>query len=479
MSLGGGDEEGFEGLEEDEFNHQPSEVCSAATGGGLADAALGGSDATATRSSEAAAAASPGRRRHAGAPLAESQGSIFSAAPWLSPSPQPEAVAAAAAAPHWSARRPPTAGWTWTALSVAREVTAEEKEEEEAEERESAALQSSADDGERASLFPPFSLPLPPLPSAASASASPAGVIEDLAHATAEAEQKTSQHAAVMVEHELDVAGGERLAVVAVVAAASAAVDAVSDASVLRPNHSSDPPPPPKPKPKGSAPWAIAGCASLPTSEGGPRLEGVESRTTPLGLPPTRLAASAAADAAGGSETAMRAAPPLVLLPCLPLLLEPPPLLATGLDAMARRGVGKPGLGPSEGNAEEARERPEGGRGATSEIVQTAASAALDATPASPSAADDAGEASERGTASAERVQSPPSAKSVAGSVGCAASAASGLLPSHFTRAPRRSPAPTPYAAAAVSEEEEELDLEEGEEKLTAAARRFADPGGQ
>ena len=60
-------------------------------------------------------------------------------------------------------------------------------------ERESAALQSSDvaaaddadDDGERVLV------PLPALPSAASASASPAGVSGDLAQATAEAEQKT------------------------------------------------------------------------------------------------------------------------------------------------------------------------------------------------------------------------------------------------------------------------------------------------
>lgn len=513
VSLGGGCDGGGEGREEGEDvdddggSHQPREVCRAATGGGLAEAARAGSDATATRSREAAAAASPGRRRHAGAPRAESHGSILSAA--FSPPPSPKlpgvaaAVAVVVAAPHWSARRPPTAGWTWTALSVARKETTDGEEGEQG--RESAGVQSSAaaddddDNGERTL----FSFPLAPLPSAALASASPVGVSGDLAQATAEGEQKTSQQAAVK---EAAAEGRGRRApvelVLVAVAAASAAVEAVSDLSVLLPNQSSEPPPPPNPKPNGSAPKAIAGCASLPTSEGGPRLEGVESSTTPRGVPPARAAASAAADAAGGSETAMRAAPlpldeELLLLPWRPLLLpDPPAAFATGLAATARRGVGKPGACSSAGDSsaeeeESAAEASDGvGGGGTSEIVQIAASAALDPESASVEggATADAPTDEGMGTASAERDQSAPSARSVAVSVGCAASAASGLLPSHLTRAPLRSPEPTPPplegAAGAAAEaaaptlldgEEEEEDLE----KLTAAARRFADPGGQ
>ena len=172
----------------------------------------------------------------------------------------------------------------------------------------------------------------------------------------------------------------------------------------------------------------------------------------------------------------MRAAPPP--LPCLPPLDPPPPPppplllweLAKGLAATARRGVGKPGACPSGGEGGASPSGPGGGGGGASETVHTAASAALAAASPPPSEAGaSAEEGRRRGTASADRVQSPlPSASSVAGSDGCAASAASGLRPSHFTRAPRRSPAPKPEAAAAA---------EDGE--LTEAARRFAEPGGQ
>lgn len=121
-----------------------------------------------------------------------------------------------------------------------------------------------------------------------------------------------------------------------------------------------------------------------------------------------------------------------------------------------------------------------GSRGGASEIFHTAASAALDAAESASNA--DAGATAEaptdtgKGTASAERDQSAPSARSILRSVGCAASPASGLLPSHLTRAPLRSPAPTPPEGAAAARLPEE---EEGLEKLTAAARRFAEPGGQ
>jgi hypothetical protein len=155
------------------------------------------------------------------------------------------------------------------------------------------------------------------------------------------------------------------------------------------------------------------------------------------------------------------------------------------LAATERRGVGNPGAGSSEEGKgveeEEFREEPAdgGGGGGTREIVQTAASAALDAVSASDADGVIAEARAERGTgtASAERVQSVPSASSVAGSVGCAARPASGLFPSHFTRAPRRSPAPTPDGAGVGAFEADFGGPDE--EKLTAAARRFADPGGQ